>query len=128
MTVNLGSRCGFASALFTALAGAACSVMPHAGWPPFEERTVEVEYQFAAGREPWFVAPASGPDLTVYELGTTPAVVDERHTVGARELRVPDHCRTLVLRCRYRAYAAPGQPPRSPVQLFPGATAVRVLE
>lgn len=102
--------------------------MPHAEWPRFEERLVEVEYRFTAGSERWLVAPASGPDLTVYELGTSPAVVGERHGQGGRELLAPWDCGTLVLRCRYRAYGSADQPPRTPQLLFPGAAAVRVLE
>lgn len=116
------------SALCAALALAACSVMPHAEWPPHEDRLVEVEYRFDGAGEHWVAAPSSGPDLTIWELGTNPAVVGERHANGTRELLVPRHCETLLVRCRYRAYGAPGQPPRSPQHLFPGAASVRVLE
>ena len=128
MEANLGPCCRIASALCAALALAACSVMPHVDWRPHEDRLVEVEYRFEKGRDHWVTAPASGPDLTVFELGTIPAVVDERHANGARELLVPRDCATLLLRCRYRAYGAPGQPPSSPELLFPGAATVRVLE
>lgn len=128
MEANLGPRCRIASALCASLAVVACSVMPHAEWPPHEDRLVEVEYRFEAGEEHWVAAPASGPELTVWELGTNPAVVGERHHHGTRELLVPRHCETLLVRCRYRAYAAHGQPPLSPQHLFPGAATVRVLE
>lgn len=128
MEANLGPRCRIASALCAALALAACSVMPHAEGMTHEDRLVEVEYRFEKGSDHWVAAPASGPDLTIWELGTIPAVVDERHGNGTRELLAPRHCETLLVRCRYRAYGTPGRPPRSPQHLFPGAASVRVLE
>ncbi|MHC5065071.1 MAG: hypothetical protein ACYTG5_13985 [Planctomycetota bacterium] len=73
--------------------------------------------------------PASRPDLTVYELRTEPAGLQEAFSDGKRYLRIPAGCRELLLHCRYRVHgfdeSSPDLP--SPGRVFPGASSLSIL-
>lgn len=80
-----------------------------------------VEYRAPAGGT--VRLPASSPTLTILEWATEPEGVVERFENGERVLQLPPGDSTLLVRCRYRAYAdGDGVPP--PERLFPGGRIV----
>ncbi len=105
----------------------ACSNVPLAIRPASLALHVEVQYEIPAGQSDPFELPMSGPYLTVLELETDPPDLAESYREHRRFLHLPDGPATVVVRCRYRIYAEPGSGFPPATELFPGATAIRII-
>lgn len=107
---------------------AGCSVLPPSEYPPYEDHYLEVLYELDAGAERRLEVPASGIDLTIYELRTDPSDIPETFEQGRRWLVPPPDVDTVTLRVRYRTFAVGEDPARAQEKLFPGATLIRPLQ
>ena len=105
----------------------ACSNVPPATRPASLALHVEVEYEIPAEQDDPIELPMSGRYLTVLELATDPPDLAETYRENRRFLHPPDGPATVLVRCRYRIYAAPGSGFSPTAELFPGAAAIRVL-
>jgi len=101
------------------LLGAACSSLPSREWPAHDERQVTVT--IAANGRP-IELPVSGPSLSIFSLTIEPRPQRERFRAGRRWIEPPAGCKTVTVRCHYRAY---GTPPPPPTALFPDASKIR---
>ena len=88
---------------------------------------VEVRYEIPAGQSDPVELPMSGRYLTVLALETDPPDLTESYRDHLRLLHLPDGPATVVVRCRYRIYAEPGSGFPPATELFPGATAIRII-
>ncbi len=106
-----------------------CSTLPDGAYPQSIEYEVRASYEFSSQPAGPIEVPASRQDLTVYELRTEPADLQESFSAGKRFLLVPPGCRELRLHCRYQVHGfdetSPDLP--SPRRVFPGASKLSVL-
>jgi hypothetical protein len=102
------------------LAFAACSTLPPAQWPEFEERLVEAVWQVPADAPLRVRLPVSAELLTILELHSEPPVQTTFLADGSQFLIAPAGTGTLTVTCRYRAFGPRAQRPR-PQDLFAGA-------
>ncbi len=105
----------------------ACSIVPLATAPASLALHVEVRYEIPSGQSDPIELPMSGRYLTVLELVTDPPDLAESYREHRRFLHLPDGPATVVVRCRYRIYAEPGSGFPPATELFPGATAIRII-
>lgn len=106
---------------------AGCSVLPPAEYPPHRDHHLEVRYELPPEGERRLQVPASGAELTVYELLTEPAGIPEAFEAGRRWLLPPPEIDTVILRVRYRTFAAEDGD-LAPEHLFPGAARIHPLQ
>ncbi len=109
------------------LAAVACSTLPPAVRPASLTLEVEVRYEISEGRGDPIELPMSDSYLTVLRMVTDPADLTESYRKRRRFLHPPEGPITVLIRCHYRIYAEPGSDFRRAAELFPGATAIRVL-
>ncbi len=109
------------------LATVACSTLPPAVRPASLTLEVEVRYEISAGQQDPIELPMSDPHLTVLKMVSDPADLAETYRDRRRFLHPPEGPATVLIRCQYRIYAEPGSDFRRAAELFPGATAIRVL-
>lgn len=105
-----------------------CSNVPLASRPASVTLHVEVLYDVPAGESATVELPMSGPTLTILELETDPAGLRESYGDRRRLLHLPSGPTTVVVRCRYRIYAEPDSGIKRAAELFPGATAITVID
>ena len=97
-----------------------------ASFPEFAEHHVAADFVVPA--EGRLRLPVSTRSLVVQELGLEPAPQREQFDGnGARWLLYPAGTQVRV-RCRFRAYAEPGQHAPDPAAILPGARRIEVLE
>ena len=109
------------------LAAVACSTLPPAVRPASLTLEVEVRYEIPGGQPDPIELPMSDAYLTVLEMVTDPPDLTETYRERRRFLHPPDGPVTVLIRCHYRIYSEPGADFRGAAELFPGATAIRVL-
>lgn len=110
----------------TFLAG--CSVLPPSDYPPYEDHNLVVLYELGEGGDRRLQVPASGLDLTIYELRTEPSGIPESFEQGRRWLLPPPDVDTVTLRVRFRTFDTEGDSARAHERLFPGATWIRPVQ
>lgn len=113
-------------AIFAAAIAAACSVLPPHAYPPFVDLGVAADCVVPAdGR---LRVPASAHDCVVHELTAEPAAQGEAFgDDGARWLLYAPGTRVRIA-CRFRVYAADGDPRRDAKAWLPDAVTLRALE
>jgi hypothetical protein len=106
-----------------ALVCAACSTLPPAQYPPFDERCVIAE--FVAPPDGRIRVPSSDGKLTIEDLLVVPPpAAEEFDRAGARWFCFEPGA-AVEVRCRYRAYGRGDGAPPAPADVFVGARAVR---
>ena len=110
------------------LASVGCSNVPPTSLPASLTLRVEVHYDVPEGRTAPVELPMSGPSLTILDLETDPADLLETYSDRRRLLHLPEGPATVVVRCHYRIYQEPDSRFLTAAELFPGNTAIRVID